>query len=198
MAAPAAAALFDTLPDPLPDTLDELRAWLAATPSLPGAQWGERLCPVGEPDAPMLVAIGMPEPEEVADQRFLTGDPGALFDRMLGAIGQTRDRLGFMAVSPVRYPSGVIPAADREPLAAIARRYIALARPRIVLVLGDQAAQALLGASVARLQGQAHALPGGTTRAVGLYHPRLVARTPQLRKAAWESLQIAQREGLAE
>ena len=79
-------------------------------------------------------------------------------------------------------------------------REIDLVRPRVILAMGEAAARALIGRqeSVVRLRGRFHPLgPGGgqgsPVQVMVTFHPRYLARHPDMKKAAWQDLQMIQR-----
>ena len=76
--------------------------------------------------------------------------------------------------------------AEREACVEIARRHVELARPKRVLLLGDGAAQALLGKPVAQARGHVHKIEG--VRAVATFHPRHLIKRPLDKSLAWKDL----------
>ncbi len=74
----------------MPDTLEAFATWRAG-PDAPEAGWsGRRLAAEGDPGAPLWVFTDLPEREDLAEGRLLSGAAGRLFDRMLAAIGRAR------------------------------------------------------------------------------------------------------------
>ena len=97
--------------------------------------------------------------------------------------------------------AGLTPGEESRTLCqAHLRREIDLVRPTIVCAMGEVAACSVLGqdGSLVRLRGRFHPLGGkeGLVSAVQVavtYHPRLLLDHPDLKKAAWEDLQMVQR-----
>jgi DNA polymerase len=97
--------------------------------------------------------------------------------------------------------AGLTPGEESRTLCqAHLRREIDLVRPTIVCAMGEVAARSVLGqdGSLVRLRGRFHPLGGkeGLVSAVQVavtYHPRLLLDHPDLKKAAWEDLQMVQR-----
>lgn len=182
---------------PLPDDLERFRAWLAETDDLPGAAPGSaRLLPIGDPGAGLMVLVDMPAPEDIAAGSLLAGEAGALFDRMLAAIGLTRDRLYLAALSPVRSPTGMLDPAAARRLADIARHHVGLVAPRALLLFGDACTRALLGASVAKTRARWNALetPDQPVRTIATIRPAKLLVQPALKKLAWEDLKLLKEE----
>jgi DNA polymerase len=193
--APAGAAVPET-----PSTLAEFQAWLLASPDLPFAAPGApRVGPAGDPEAGAMILIDMPSAGDLAAGTLLSGEAGALFDRMIGAIGLSRDTIYLAPLSPARSPSGAIDAKSAAALADIALRHIALAAPKAVLLFGDQCAKALLGSVVAGARGRWHALesPAGPIKTLVTIRPEKLLQQPGMKKLAWEDLQMF-REGCKE
>jgi uracil-DNA glycosylase len=183
--AKAAPARAEPAPAPLPDTLDALRDWLAMSADLPfSAPSAARAAPAGDPASGLMILVDMP----AADGGLLSGEAGILFDRMLGAIGRTRETIYLAPLSPVRTPTGAIDEAGAARLAEIARRHIALAAPKAVLLFGDICGKALLGAPVAGARARWHEI-GGIKTLVTIKPEKLLTQ-PALKALAWADLQM--------
>lgn len=174
----------------LPDTLEAFLAWRPG-PAAPEAGWGPLLPPQGA-RARLMVLIECPEREDVS--RLLEGAPGALFDRMLAAIGQSRDTIHLAAIAWARPPSGRLPPESSAKLTALARHHVALAAPERLLLLGNAASRALLGADVlpsrGRLQPLNHKIAEEPASAVASFPPRLLLERPAIKAQAWRDLQM--------
>jgi len=179
------AAPAEAPPAALPDTLDALQDWLATSAELPFATpAAERAMPAGDPAAGLMILVDMPG----ADGALLSGEAGALFDRMLGAIGRTRETIYLAALSPIRTATGAIDAGATARLADIARRHIGLARPKAVLLFGDICGKALVGAPVAGARGKWHEI-GGIKTLVTIRPEKLLTQ-PGLKALAWADLKM--------
>lgn len=179
-----------------PTDLDTFRAWFVDGARLPlGAPAAPRVGPAGDPASGLMVLVDMPG----ADDRdtLISGAPGALFDRMLGAIGRSRETIWLAPLSPVRTPTGRIDPAAEARLTEIARHHIGLVKPKAVLLFGDAAAKALLGSAVAASRGRWHDLstPAGPVKTLATIRPEKLEQQPNLKKIAWGDLQMLM-EGL--
>jgi len=172
-------------PVPLPETLEALCEWLATSPDLPLAAPGAaRAAPAGDPAADLMILVDMP----AADGALLSGEAGLLFDRMLGAIGRTRETIYLAPLSPVRTPTGAIDEASAARLAEIARRHIALVQPKAVLLFGDICGKALVGAPVAGARAKWHEIGG--IKALVTIRPEKLLTQKALKALAWADLQM--------
>jgi uracil-DNA glycosylase family 4 len=182
-AAPAAAAA------PLPATLDAFQDWLASGAGMPLAAPGvARTRPSGDATSGLMVMVDMPS----ADGALLSGAAGALFDRMLGAIGRSRETIYLAALSPVRTPSGRIDEASAVRLAEIARHHIGLVAPKALLLFGDTCGKALTGSAVAGARARWHevATQAGGIKTLVTIKPEKLNDMPGLKKLAWADLQM--------
>ena len=83
-------------------------------------------------------------------------------------------------------------------------RHIALIRPQILVIAGGVAAKALLGVDtgITKLRGKWHdyqsrtlsSETGYACRAMPIYHPSFLLRTPVKKREAWEDLQVIKSE----
>ena len=184
--------------EPIPDQLDLFQSWLATSDALPFASASApRVTPCGDPAAGLMVMIDMPAAEDCASGAMLSGEAGQLFDRMLAAIGRTREMIYLAALSCLRSPTGRFDAAGAAACAEIARRHIGLAAPRALLLFGDSCSKALLGGAVAQTRGRWHeiATPHGVVRTLATIRPEDLIRQPRLKALAWADLQLLM-EGL--
>ncbi len=112
----------------MPAALDAFRDWLASTETLPFATpSAPRVGPAGDPASGLMMLTDMPGDDDAAAGTLLSGEVGALFDRMLAAIGRSRDTIYLAAFSPIRPPAGRIDDESIRALADIARHHVGLA-----------------------------------------------------------------------
>jgi uracil-DNA glycosylase family 4 len=134
-------------------------------------------------------------PGQSEDQQGLpfVGKAGLLLTEMLRAIGLDREEVFIANIVKCR------PPANRDPQATeIASckpyllRQIALLKPKIIVVLGRVAAQALLNTDqpIGTLRGKAHAL--NDTPVIVVYHPAYLLRSMLDKRKAWADLKLAQ------
>jgi uracil-DNA glycosylase len=180
-------------PDALPDTLEGLAAWLAETDQLPYAAPGaRRAAPAGDPASGLMILTDMPSP----DGGLISGEAGALLDKMLAAIGRSRATIYLAALSPVRTPAGTIGEAEAARLAEIARHHIGLVAPKALLLFGDACGKALVGATVAGARARWHEVStgAGQIRTLVTLRPEKLLTQPKLKSLAWDDLQMLMEE----
>ncbi|MFT5061879.1 MAG: uracil-DNA glycosylase family 4 [Sulfitobacter sp.] len=149
----------------------------------------------GKPGARIMVIGEAPGRDEDRVGKPFVGPAGQLLDAMFAAIGITRDAdetsaaLYITSVLPWRPPQNRDPSGDDiEMMMPFLARHIALAKPEIIVVMGNIAAGALLGKQgITRLRGQwtqAQGLP-----CLPMFHPAYLLRQPLQKRAAWADLQ---------
>ena len=147
----------------------------------------------GAGTAGIMVIGPMPNADDDREGQAFSGRAGLLLDRMLAAIGQSRESVTITTVIPWRPPGDRMPSG---PETAICRpfieRQIALAEPRLVLVLGNFAARFFFGET-----GTIHALRGKwreigvgghSVQAMATLHPQELLSAPASKALAWMDL----------
>jgi len=183
----------------LPNQLPLFHDWLRGSDTLPfAAPAAPRVCPSGDPAAGLMVMTAMPSAEDCAAGTMLSGPAGRLFDRMLAAIGRSRDTSYIAGLSCLRPAGGRMDPASAGQCADIARHHLGLVAPKAVLLLGDACSRALLGLGAAQARGKVHQLEtsAGQIAAVVTLHPDYLLDQPSAKAFAWTDLQLL-RETLA-
>lgn len=145
----------------------------------------------GVAGAKVMVISDAPTREEDREGQPLIGPAGLLLDAMFSAIDHGRDH----AENPI-YVTSVLPwrPQTREPnpkdiatMLPFLTRHIALANPDILVLMGNQACEALLGRKgISKLRGTwAEALG---KPALPMLHPAYLMRTPQAKRETWADL----------
>lgn len=146
----------------------------------------------GVPGAPVMIIGEAPGRDEDREGRPFVGRAGQLLDRMLAAIDMGRDD----ANAPV-YITNVLPwrpPQNRDPhpdeiamMRPFLERHIALAKPKVLVIMGNISAQACLGKrGITRLRGNwttCFDLP-----TLPMFHPAYLLRQPAAKREAWADL----------
>ncbi|ROO27597.1 DNA polymerase [Salinisphaera orenii MK-B5] len=195
--APPASAAPTSPASPSGMGWDELEAWLT-TRDHRGAQ--RPVFGVGARDADVLIVGEAPGAQEDAQGVPFVGRAGKLLDRMLFAIGCSRETNVYITnICKFRPPNNRDPNA--EEVAAdwpVLERQIELMDPTLVVAVGRVAAQTLLnsGDSLGKLRGRTHKYPQRDLDVLITYHPAFLLRSPQMKARAWADLKrIAARIG---
>jgi DNA polymerase len=184
------------LPKPVPvtnltqpdhETLTALQEWLASSTQLPLASaTARRILPHGPENAAVMLLSDAPTVEDLTAGQPIGGEAWELAKRMLAAIGIAADEAYSASLSCFNSPGTKMSKSDREACAVIARRHIALARPKRLLLLGEGPAQTLLGKPFAQARGHVHRIEG--VRTVATFHPRQLIHHNASKSYAWQDL----------
>lgn len=148
----------------------------------------------GQRGARLMAISDAPGRDDDATGHALVGTEGQLFDRMLAAIGLSRDDcyLGFTV--PWRVPGNGAPSTLQASICKpFIERQIELARPQFLVVMGNGAARALLGTSDTILQARGRwtsvrTESGHETPAIATLQPRYLLDHPAQKRFAWSDL----------
>ena len=209
-AAPRAAPAAATRP-PAPDPERAARIATLDWPALREAVAACRACGLSERRRQAVFGAGgaqahwMVVGEAPGEQEDRQGEPfvgpaGQLLDRMLAALGLTRDPA---EADPARqvYIANTLkcrPPANRNPAPAelaqcepFLMRQIELLQPRIILAMGRFAVQSLLRTddAIGKLRGRVHRYQG--VPLVVTYHPAYLLRNLPDKARAWQDLCLA-------
>jgi len=147
----------------------------------------------GLPGARVMVIGEAPGRDEDLAGRPFVGNAGQLLDRMLAAIAMGRAVQGQGAlyitnILPWRPPENRDPEpAEIAMMMPFVQRHVELARPELLVLMGNISCQAVLGRKgITRLRGQwseALGLP-----VLPMFHPAFLLRNPGAKREAWADL----------
>ncbi len=148
----------------------------------------------GNPEADFVVVGEAPGADEDASGRPFVGASGQLLTKILAAINLAREDVFICNVVKHRPPGNRNPAPDE--VAACSPylvRQLELVRPKVILTVGNFAAQTLLNTKlgIGKLRGQVHLYRG--VPLVATYHPAALLRNPTWKRPTWEDVQLARR-----
>lgn len=152
----------------------------------------------GDPGARLLFVGEGPGRDEDLQGRPFVGKAGELLDRMIGAIGLSREQVYIANVVKCRPPDNRVPTGP-EAAACLGylKRQIELIRPAVIVTLGATPLRELVGesAGITRVRGQWRRVQVGGREipVMPTFHPAYVLRqyTQEVRKAVWEDLKAA-------
>lgn len=174
-------------------SLDELRAAMVGFEHCELKKGARNLVfAQGNPEARVMIVGEAPDRDEDREGRAFVGAAGQLLDQMCAAIGMGRAG----ALAPV-YVTSVLPwrpPQDRDPrpeeiamLRPFLERHIALVAPDVVVVMGNFAAQAVLGKrGITRLRGDWAEALGRPI--MPMLPPKQLMRNPLAKRDAWADL----------
>lgn len=162
-------------------TLEEFREMLADRSKRLG---GMHVEPVGAADAPIMILGDRPDRTDCAEGIPFGGEAGAMIGRMLSALSIDVDYRALL--EPCHRAGARIEASGLDELAKLARQHITFVRPKLLLLFGDAAAQALIGKPLPKARGHVHHVEG--VRTVVTFHPRWLLQRPGDKALAWADL----------
>jgi DNA polymerase len=150
---------------------------------------------VGNPDADILFIGEAPGADEDRLGEPFVGRAGKLLDKILAAIGFTRDDVYIANILKCRPPGNRDPQPEEmEQCFPYLREQIALIKPKLICALGRVAAQALLETTtpLGKLRGKWHDYHG--VPLLVTYHPAALLRFQQYKRGTWEDMQALRAE----
>jgi uracil-DNA glycosylase family 4 len=147
----------------------------------------------GRPGCRVMFIGEAPGRDEDREGAPFVGPGGRLFDRMLAAIGLSRDEVCLTYLVPWRPPGNRKPSPQEvEICKPFAVRQIELVAPGIVVFLGGGPANALTGQpdGILKLRGKwlEMAQAGTNLKAIATFHPDHLLRNPEQKRYAWRDL----------
>ncbi len=144
------------------------------------------LCFVGEGPGADEDAQGFP----------FVGKAGQLLDRMIEAMGFSRDEVYVCNIVKCRPPDNRKPEPEEmSQCVPYLAEQLALVEPQVIVALGATAVQGLLGATggITRLRGNWR-LYQGKIPVMPTFHPAYLLRTPSAKREVWDDLQAVLRQ----
>ncbi|CDZ29383.1 uracil-DNA glycosylase family protein [Neorhizobium galegae] len=147
----------------------------------------------GNPASGIMVIGPMPNADDDRDGIPFSGRQGQLLDRMLGAIGLARDGVLLSNVIPWRPPGNRMPSqAEMDICRPFLERQVALAEPKLLLLLGNFPARFFFGGNgtIHSMRGEWRELSFGgiAVSAIATLHPQELLAAPANKALAWQDL----------
>lgn len=178
------AALFRDLNDLYEQSKDCTKCRLAETRN--NFVFGE-----GNPKAQIVVIGEAPGAEEDAQGRPFVGRSGKLLDKILEAIGFSREDVFICNIIKCRPPENRNPNLDEiQSCMPWLKIQLQLIKPKILLLLGRVAANTVLDnkQSMANLRGRILRWNGYDV--IVTYHPAALLRNPNWKRHCWEDVKM--------
>ena len=156
----------------------------------------------GNPQSSLMIIGDAPASDDDRSGIAFAGEVGDLLNKMMNAIGRTRDN-----ADPAQsfYVTNILnwrPPGNRTPTQfeidlsmPFLKRHIELVAPRVILLMGNVATKALLGTgeSITKIRGKwrdYECASGNTIKVMPSFHPSYLLKSPTPKKASWDDLQI--------
>lgn len=177
-------------------TLEDLKAALLGFDACPLKRTATNMVFAdGNPKARLMLIGDAPGADEDRLGKPFAGEAGLLLDKMLAAIGHSREDTYITNIINWRPPGNRDPS-DAEIMMCLPfiRRHIELVKPEVLFFIGGVSAKALLETSqgIARIRGQWRDYKSdglsGPIPCIASYHPESLLRTPAHKALAWKDL----------
>ena len=188
----AANALNIIQPEPIVETLDDIRADMGDCTRCKLHTMGRRniVFGVGDPHARLMFVGEAPGADEDRKGEPFVGRAGQLLTRIIQAISLEREDVYIANILKSRPPKNRNPEPDEvaacEPFL---KRQIAVIQPSVIVALGKFAAQTLAGTktAISKMRGNWYVYEG--IPLMPTFHPAYVLRNPnQGRRMVWEDM----------
>lgn len=159
----------------------------------------------GDPDARLMFVGEAPGQQEDETGRPFVGRAGQLLEKMIVAMGFSRETVYICNVLKTRPPNNATPtSAESHACAPYLYEQIRIVQPEVIVTLGLPATHTLLQtqSTMRSLRGHWHKFPPASGESVGLgeftvmptYHPAYLLRsyTEENRRKVWSDLQMVQ------
>lgn len=150
----------------------------------------------GHPNASWLIIGDMPSEADDRLGDIFSDQSGELLTAMLKAIDLTRPQVYMANTLKCLPPNNRQPETDEaDACYPYLLQQIKLIKPKLILVVGQSAAQRLLKthSTIARLRQKVHTLEELNLPVVVTYHPAYLLNTPADKEKAWQDLLLAKR-----
>lgn len=173
------------------ETLEAIRRDLGECTRCPLCRSRHRIVFGGGSSAAPLVFIGEgPGFEEDRSGQPFVGAAGGLLDKIITAMGLTRESVYICNIVKCRPPGNRNPHPDEiRRCLPFLRRQLAAIQPRVICALGGVAAQALLetDTAISRLRGHFKTAMG--IPVMPTFHPAFLLRNPDRKRDVWNDVQ---------
>lgn len=183
-------------PQPSAATLEDLKGEVAGCRRCPLAgAGGAMLFGEGRETAPALCIISAPRGiTESENHQAISGEARELLVRMLAAINLTMADVFLTNIVKCPATSEPVTAEQAAACLPLLLRQLDILHPRVICTMGHLASQVMLKSSapLLALRGRFHTVRGLPLLAT--FHPSLLLKSPEMKKAAWQDLQLIQKK----
>ena len=153
----------------------------------------------GNPNSKIMIIGEGPGANEDKEGLPFVGRAGQLLDRMLKSIDLDRDNVYITNVVNYRPPENRKPTDEEiNKYLPFLKRHINIVKPKILLLLGSTALNAILGNEVviskARGKWYEKKIDKITISIIASFHPAFLMRQPEQKKLAWIDLKMIRKK----
>lgn len=151
----------------------------------------------GSQNSELMIIGNAPTNADEQQGNIFSGEAGKLLTAMLKAMGYQRNDVYISNIVKCKTVENQEPSEEQAlSCEAYLLRQISLIKPKLILALGNSAAQQLLKSksTMNRLRGQLHYVDTINAPILVSYHPTYLLASPNEKRKAWEDLQLAMKE----
>ncbi len=149
----------------------------------------------GDPQADILFVGEGPGRDEDMQGRPFVGAAGKLLDKMIAAIGFSREQVYIANIVKCRPPQNRTPFPEEaQACLPYLRMQTALIRPKIIVCLGATAAKYIYDENVRITRARGQWIEKKGVWIMPTYHPAALLRDPDKKKEAWMDLKEIRRK----
>jgi uracil-DNA glycosylase family 4 len=186
----AAPSLFDAVDRVEGDSLENISAFIGECQRCKLCKGRTKIVfGDGNPKAELVFVGEWPGHDEDVQGLPFVGRAGKLLTQMIEAMGLTRQDVYIANVVKCRPPENRLPEKDEiATCAPFLVRQLDAIRPKVIVCLGNCAAQSLIGTnkSISHFRGQWYDYRGA--RLIATYHPAYLLRNPAAKSDVWNDL----------
>ncbi len=141
----------------------------------------------------LLIITDLPSADDDMSGKTLSGPAGELTDKMLSAIGMSRENVSIVPLLFWRTPGGRTPSREEIDLSMpFVNKVIDMLAPKIIITFGTLAATEIAQTNLTDKHGTEITDSKGRT-IIPMYHPNYLILKPSAKKDVWDALQNIQK-----
>ncbi len=141
----------------------------------------------------LLIITDLPGTDDDLSGRILSGKAGEMMDKMLEAIGMSRENVSVIPLLFWRTPGGRTPSREELDLSMpFVNKMIEMLAPRVIITFGTLATTEITKSNLNEVHGNEIVDDKGCI-IVPMYHPNYLLLKPSAKKDVWVALQNVQK-----
>jgi len=141
----------------------------------------------------LIIITDFPSSDDDMSGQILSGTTGELTDKMLSAIGMSRENVSIVPLLFWRTPGGRTPSREEIDLSMpFVNKIITMLKPKIVITFGTLSTTEIAKTNLSDVHGNEIPTDNGYT-IVPMYHPNYLILKPSAKKDVWNALQNVQK-----
>lgn len=141
----------------------------------------------------LLIMTDLPSSDDDLSGTVLSGQAGELTDKMLAAVGMSRENVSIIPLIFWQTPGGRSPSREELDLSLpFVNRAIEMLKPKVIITFGTLATREIAKTDLTSAHGTEISTDKGYT-IIPMYHPNYLILKPSAKKDVWSALQNVQK-----